>query len=51
MKYFKLYFLFVLLSIASCKTAQETTKSTEPEKAHILSDAEAKEIQGGMWIP
>ena len=51
MKYLKLLFLFVLLSIASCKTVQETTKIAEPEKIHILSDAEAKKIQGGMWIP
>ena len=51
MKYLKLYFLFAFLSLVSCKTVQETTKVTEPEKTHILSDAEAKEIQGGMWIP
>ncbi len=51
MKYLKFYFLIAVLSIVSCKTVQETTKTVEPEKPHILSDAEAKEIQGGMWIP
>ncbi len=51
MKYFKVYLLVAFLSIVSCKTAQETTKVAVPEKAHVLTDAEAKEIQGGMWIP
>jgi len=51
MKYLKLYFLFAFLSIVSCKTAQETTIVTEPENQVVFSDAEAKEIQGGMWIP
>ncbi|RLD86202.1 MAG: hypothetical protein DRJ07_01355, partial [Bacteroidetes bacterium] len=51
MKYFKIYLLVAFLSIVSCKTAQETTKVAEPEKPIALSDAQAKEIQGGMWIP
>ncbi len=51
MKYLKLYFLFAFLSIVSCKTAQETTIVTEPENQVVFSDAESKEIQGGMWIP
>ena len=51
MKHFKIFLLFAFLSIVSCKTAQETTKVTEPEKQHALTDAEAKELQGGMWIP
>jgi hypothetical protein len=52
MKYFKLYLFIAVLGLASCKTTQETTKVTaQPEKAPVLSDAKAKEIQGGMWIP
>jgi len=51
MKYLKLYFLFAFLSIISCKTVQETTIVTEPENQVVFTDAEAKEIQGGMWIP
>ena len=51
MKYFKLYLIIAFLSIVSCKTAQETTKVAAPENPIALSDAQAKEIQGGMWIP
>ena len=51
MKYFKIFLLFAFLSIVSCKTAQESTKVKEPEKQYALTDAEAKELQGGMWIP
>ncbi len=51
MKYLKLYLLFAFLSIVSCKTVQETTTAPEVKQSNVLSAEEAKEIQGGMWIP
>ena len=53
MKYLKLILIFAFLSIISCKTVQETTNTNtvEVEQPKVLSPEEAKEIQGGMWIP
>ena len=51
MKYLKIYLLFAFLSIVSCKTVQETTTAPEVKQSNVLSAEEAKEIQGGMWIP
>tara|TARA_R110001583_G_scaffold34847_1_gene116564 strand:- start:6891 stop:9095 length:2205 start_codon:yes stop_codon:yes gene_type:complete len=48
MKYFKFY-LLVALMIVSCKTVQETT--TVAQKATIPAIQNARDIQGGMWIP
>ena len=50
MRYIKFYLLLTLL-IISCKTVQETTNVAEVEQPKILSIEEAREIQGGMWIP
>ncbi len=51
MKYLNLFLLFAFLSIVSCKTVQETTNVVEVEQPKTLSLEEAREIQGGMWIP
>ncbi|MEN8124518.1 MAG: S46 family peptidase [Bacteroidota bacterium] len=51
MKHLRIYLLFAFLSIISCKTTQETTSIVAPEAPKTLSNEEAKEIQGGMWIP
>ncbi|MEN8187807.1 MAG: S46 family peptidase [Bacteroidota bacterium] len=51
MKHLRIYLLFAFLSIISCKTTQETTTIIAPEAPKTLSNEEAKEIQGGMWIP
>jgi len=49
MRYIKLGLLVVGLLVASCKTVQETTVQTV--KAPVLTAEQAREIQGGMWIP
>ncbi|MDH3322870.1 MAG: S46 family peptidase [Flavobacteriaceae bacterium] len=54
MKYLKFYLILAFISIISCKTSQETTIVIAPEApvtTKVLSSEEAKEIQGGMWIP
>jgi hypothetical protein len=54
MKYIKFYlYLLVALLIVSCKTVQETTTQTQTQtvKTQVLTKEEAREIQGGMWIP
>ena len=51
MKKIKLLLVVAFLSIVSCKTVQETTTAPKVDQSIVLSAEEAKEIQGGMWIP